>query len=171
MQCVGPSRHLVDNPVAAIYHEFGHTLFGDNRMHSGGGNGWSENTGRTFLPRMGGYGLMGMAGSGMVSANGFDRWWLQWKSPVYNTSDSYIAANNLPSDISRTEGNKNFILRDFITTGDVIRIKLPYVQAGAKNQYIWLENHKIGTNNKLDFLTHSNTTQCRPVGKDRKSVV
>lgn len=165
LQCVGPSRHLVQNPLAAIYHEFGHMLFGDNRMHSGGGNGWSRNTGRTFLPRMGGYGLMGMAGTGMVSANGFDRWWLQWKSPEFNSTNSYIAANDQPSDISITDGTKNFILRDFVTTGDAIRIKLPYVDEGAKNQYIWLENHKIGANNKLDFFTYSNTTQCRPFGE------
>lgn len=165
LQCVGPSRHLVQNPLAAIYHEFGHMLFGDNRMHSGGGNGWSHNTGRTFLPRMGGYGLMGMAGTGMVSANGFDRWWLQWKSPEFNSTNSYIAANDQPSDISITDGTKNFILRDFVTTGDAIRIKLPYVDEGAKNQYIWLENHKIGANNKLDFFTYSNTTQCRPFGE------
>lgn len=165
IQCVGSNRHLVDNPVAAIYHEFGHCLFGFNDMHSSGGNGWSGNTGRTFLPRMGGYGLMGMAGSGMVSANGFDRWWLHWKSPVYNTSNSYIAASNQPSDITQTDGTKNFILRDFVTTGDAIRIKLPFVDEGAKNQYIWLENHKLGTNNKLDFLTYSNTTECRPDGK------
>jgi len=165
LQCVGSGRHLVENPVAAIYHEFGHALFGYNKMHSGGGNGWSGNTGRTFLPRMGGYGLMGMASSGMVSANGFDRWWLHWKSPVYNTSNSYIAASNQPSDITQADGTKNFTLRDFVTTGDAIRIKLPYVDNGAKNQYIWLENHKIGTNNKLDFLTYSNTTQCRPGGR------
>jgi hypothetical protein len=165
LQCVGPSRHLVQNPLAAIYHEFWHMLFGDNRMHSGGGNGWSRNTGRTFLPRMGGYGLMGMAGTGMVSANGFDRWWLQWKSPEFNSTNSYIAANDQPSDISITDGTKNFILRDFVTTGDAIRIKLPYVDEGAKNQYIWLENHKIGENNKLDFFTYSNTTQCRPFGE------
>jgi hypothetical protein len=165
LQCVGSGRHLVENPVAAIYHEFGHCLFGSNNMHSSGGNGWSGNSGRTFLPRMGGYGLMGMSGSGMVSANGFDRWWLHWKSPVYNTSNSYIAASNQPSDITQTDGTKNFILRDFVTTGDAIRIKLPFVDEGAKNQYIWLENHKIGANNKLDFLTPSSPLQCRPNGK------
>jgi len=165
LQGVGSNRHLVENPVAAIYHEFAHGLFGMNDMHSAGGNGWNGNSGRTFLPRMGGYGLMGMAGSGMVSANGFDRWWLQWKSPVYNTSNSYIAASNQPSDITQTDGTKNFILRDFVTTGDAIRIKLPFVDEGAENQYIWLENHKIGTNNKFDFLTYSNTNECRPEGK------
>lgn len=165
VQCVGSGREIVENPVAAIYHEFGHCLFGSNDMHSSGGNGWSGNSGRTFLPRMGGYGLMGMSGSGMVSANGFDRWWLHWKSPVYNTSNSYIAASNQPSDITIADGTKNFTLRDFVTTGDAIRIKLPFVDAGAKNQYIWLENHKIGTNNKLDFLTYSNTSECRPEGK------
>ncbi len=164
IQCVGTNSNYLINPTTVIYHEFGHCLFGDNNMHSCGGNGWGGNSGRAFLPLMGGYGLMGMANTGMVSANGFDRWWLHWKSPVYNTSNSYIAANNQPSDVTQGDGTKNFILRDFVTTGDAIRIKLPFVDEGAKNQYIWLENHKIGFNNKLDFLTNS-SDPCRPQGR------
>ncbi len=165
MQCVGKGRQIVENPLSVLYHEFAHKLYGTNDMHSSGGNGWNYNSGRTFLQRMGGYGLMGQSGTGMVSANGFDRWWLHWKSSIYNTTNSYIAASNQVSDVAMENGTKTFILRDFVTTGDAIRIKLPYTDNEAKNQYIWLENHKIGTNNKLDFLTNSNTTQCRPEGK------
>ncbi|MBW6490777.1 MAG: T9SS type A sorting domain-containing protein [Lentimicrobium sp.] len=164
LQCVGKGRQFTENPLSVLFHEFAHKLFGGNDMHSAGGNGWNYNSGRTFLQRMGGYGLMGQSGTGMVSANGFDRWWLHWKSPIYNTTNSFIAASNQVSDITKENGTKTFILRDFVTTGDAIRIKLPYTDADAKDQYIWLENHKIGTNNKLDFLTNSNSL-CRPEGK------
>lgn len=163
--CSGPFKSWVLNPVSVMNHEMGHALFGSNDMHCGGGNGWIKNSGRVFLQLMGGYGLMGQSGTGLVSVNAFDRWWLHWKSPIYNTTDSYIAASNQVSDISIEDGNKTFTLRDFVTTGDAIRIKLPYVDEGAKNQYIWLENHKIGTNGKIDFLTYSNTYNCRPQGK------
>jgi len=165
--CSGPSESWVLNPVSVMNHEMGHALIApDNNMHYGGGNGWDHNSGRVFLQMMGGYGLMGQSSTGLVSANAFDRWWLHWKNPIYNTTDSYIAASNQVSDISVTDGNKTFILRDFVTTGDAIRIKLPYVDEGARNQYIWLEHHKIGTNGKIDFLTFSNTDDyCRPQGK------
>ncbi|KAF0200713.1 MAG: hypothetical protein FD170_3242 [Bacteroidetes bacterium] len=164
--CSGDTESWVLELASVMYHEMGHALIGpDNNMHYGGGNGWDHNSGRVFLQMMGGYGLMGQSSTGLVSANAFDRWWLHWKSPIYNTTDSYIAASNQVSDISVSDGNKTFILRDFVTTGDAVRIKLPYVDAGAKNQYIWLENHKIGTNGKLDFLTYSNFHDCRPQGK------
>lgn len=164
--CSGDTESWVLELASVMYHEMGHALIGpDNNIHYGGGNGWDHNSGRVFLQMMGGYGLMGQSSTGLVSANAFDRWWLHWKSPIYNTTDSYIAASNQVSDISVSDGNKTFILRDFVTTGDAIRIKLPYVDAGAKNQYIWLENHKIGTNGKLDFLTYSNFHDCRPQGK------
>ncbi|MBV2245794.1 MAG: hypothetical protein KUL83_01415, partial [Lentimicrobium sp.] len=162
--CSGPNSGIVDHPVTALYHEFGHTMFGDNRMHAGGGNGWIMNTGRTFLSQQGGYGLMGHSNTGMVSANGFDRWWLHWRDTAYNSTNSFIAASNQPADISKESGDKSFILRDFITTGDAIRIELPYKDEGARNQYIWLENHKIGLNEKLDYLSYSNNP-CRPIGK------
>lgn len=164
IQCIGNETDMIENPVSAIYHEAGHFFIGSNTMHSGGGNGWEGNSGRVFLQLMGGYGIMGQSSTGLVSVNGFDRWWLHWKSPVYNSTNSYIAASNQPSDITQTDGTKNFILRDFVATGDAIRIKLPYVDAGAKNQYIWLENHKIGLNDKLDFLQYS-SDECRPAGK------
>ena len=52
-----------------------------------------------------------------------------------------------------------------MTYGDAVRIKLPYKDSEtSSNQYIWLENHKVGSNNKLDFLQYSNTAACRPQG-------
>ena len=90
---------------------------------------------------------------------------MHWVDENYNSTGEYIASNNLPSDIKKSDGDKTFILRDFVTTGDAVRILLPYKDDGALNQYIWLENHKIGLNDKLDFFYYSNTNTCRSQGK------
>jgi len=122
----------------------------------------------SFLNLQGGYGLMGAAHSGLVGCNGYERWRMHWKHPL---SVDFISARNaantqsVASDITREDGNQTFLLRDFVTFGDVIRIKLPYKDTiTSSNQYIWLENHQVGYNNKLDFLQYSNTDLCRPQG-------
>lgn len=150
-------------------HEFSHGLFGGNNFHTSGGMHWLTHNTCTFMGFRGGYGLLG-GNSSLVSCNGYERWRLGWTSGVYNPTEIPIAAksvysnNVVNSDITQDDGELSFILRDFITTGDVIRIKLPYIDDGASNQYIWLENHQIGNNEKLDFFQFSNTHDCRPSG-------
>ena len=123
-----------------------------------------------FLNLQCGYGLMGAANSGLVCCNGYERWRMHWKHPQ---SVDYISARDssntvsVVSDVTREDGNRTFLLRDFITHGDAVRIKLPYKDSEtSSNQYIWLENHRIGTNGKLDFLQYSNMDDysCRPAG-------
>ena len=105
---------------------------------------------------------MGAAGSGLVSCNGYDRWRMHWKhpaSPYYISARNFINTSFVNSDISKDDGNKSFTLRDFVTYGDAIRIKLPYKDSTiTPNQYIWLEFHNVGNNDKLDFLQYSNDT-------------
>ncbi|HML86804.1 MAG TPA: hypothetical protein PKE52_16745, partial [Bacteroidales bacterium] len=163
-QIAGPDN-LATNINHIYIHEFGHGLFGSNEAHTSGGHSWRAVNGTLFLGPQGGYGLMGGANSGMVSCNGYERWRMHWVDQNYNSTGEYIASNNLPSDIKKSDGNKTFILRDFVTTGDAVRILLPYKDDGALNQYIWLENHKIGLNDKLDFFYYSNTNTCRSLGK------
>lgn len=163
-QCTG-NGDITLNPADIISHEFAHTLFGGNDFHTSGGTFWKYETGITFLGIQGGFGLMGGGNSGIVSCNGYDRLRMHWKSPIYNNTSEYIVANNQISDITKENGTMTFLLRDFITTGDAIRIKLPYKDANGLNQYLWLENHKIGLNNALDYLVWSNSHSCRPMGK------
>jgi len=155
---------IATNANQLIIHEFAHHLLGSNEFHTSGGHSYGGVAGQTFFGLQGGYGLMGGGGSGMTSCNGYERWRLHWKDNIFNSTNSYIAASNVNSDIQKSDGNKTFILRDFVTTGDAIRIKLPYKDAGALNQYIWLENHEIGLNNKIDYLTYSISSSCRPIG-------
>lgn len=166
-QCVGDGIFYA-NPTNIVTHEISHTLFGDNDFHTSGGNHRGNGCSMSFLNIQGGFGLMGAAGSGLVSCNGYERWRMHWKHPQ---AMDYISARNadntqsVVSDITREDGNMTFLLRDFVTYGDVVRIKLPYKDSEtSSNQYIWLENHQVGNNNKLDFLQYSNTEQCRPQG-------
>jgi hypothetical protein len=166
-QCVGVNN-FANNPTSIVSHEFSHNLFGGNEFHTSGGNHRGSFELMPFFSVQGGYGLMGAYGSSLVSCNGYERWRLNWKHPstpyLIGARDS-LNLTNQNSDISQSDGVVTFILRDFVTTGDAIRIKLPYKDSEhASNQYIWLENHQVGKNSKVDFYQYSNTHSCRPQG-------
>jgi len=147
-----------------IIHEFAHTFLGGNEFHTSGGNHYGTYTACPFIGLQGGWGLIGGYASSLISCNAYERWRLGWFSKKYNPQQYDIAANGKNSDISKETGEQQFILRDFITTGDAVRIKFPYTDPGASNQYLWLENHQVGKNNKFDFLVYSNSSECRDAG-------
>jgi len=146
-------------------HEFAHNLFGNNSFHTSGGNHYKTSHITTFMGLQGGWGLMGAASSSIVSCNAFERWRLNWTSATYNPSGIRIQANGINADIEKASGAKTFYLRDFVSTGDAIRIKLPYKEnTESSNQYIWLENHQINSNSKLDFFQYTVGNACIPDG-------
>ncbi len=166
LQCVGGGE-ISKNPTSIYIHEISHSLFGSNNFHTSGGNHRSGTDSlMSFMTLQNGYGLMGAANSALVCCNGYERWRMHWKHP---DAVDYISAmdsthqTSIISDIQKGDGNKTFLLRDFITYGDAVRIKLPYKdREDCSNQYIWLENHQVGSNGKLDFLQYANTHSCRP---------
>ncbi|HNJ31836.1 MAG TPA: T9SS type A sorting domain-containing protein [Bacteroidia bacterium] len=162
VQAVGKSP--LTNPNGIIIHELAHNLFGGNNFHTSGGHHYGSQPSTTFLGIQGGYGLMGSAGAGLTSVNGYERYRMGWYSSTYNPNQIPIQANGTASDIDQSMGAQTFVLRDFMTTGDVVRIKLPYKDVNALDQYIWLENHKIGSNGMLDYLQFSDSDPCRPQG-------
>ena len=173
-QCIG-SGDMSFNIPSVISHEISHSLFGSNSFHTSGGNHRGSKEYMPFLTVQGGHGLIGGSGSGLVGCNGYERWRMHWKhsnAPDYITARNATNSGYVVSDIKKEDGNKSFILRDFVTYGDAIRIKLPYKDSNnsssdtCSNQYIWLENHQIGKYGKLDFLQWSNSpgTDCRPAG-------
>lgn len=168
VQCVG-SEDISLNPSGIVEHEMSHSLFGGNSFHTSGGNHRGTSEYMPFLGLQGGHGLMGASGSGLVSCNAYERWRMHWRHRSNdNENDWWIVArdtldNIVSSDISRESGAKSFILRDFVTYGDAIRIKLPYKDSDkASNQYIWIENHQVGRNGRQEFLQHANINSCRP---------
>ncbi len=146
------------------FHEFSHNLFGGNDFHTSGGNHFGTSNPAVFTGLQGGYGLMGGANASLVSCNGYERWRMGWIDTLNNPNRYEIAVNGANGAISKDDGPKTFILRDFVTSGDAIRIQLPYVDAGAEHQYLWLENHQVGRNHAVDFLQFSSEDNCRPSG-------
>lgn len=145
-------------------HEFAHLFLGGNEFHTSGGNHYGTYSACTFMGLQGGWGIIGGYNSSLISCNGYERLRLGWFDSIQNPNLFKVAASGQNADIKREDGAKSFILRDFISTGDAIRIKLPCVDSGASNQYIWLENHQVGKNNRLDYLNYSNSSECRDKG-------
>lgn len=142
----GRSFICSDNESKILRHEFGHSLIGDNSYHTGGaGTGDTTN----FLSDIGGYSTLSSHNTNLDFCNGWDRWWLGWK---HSSKTHFISAINsngteVVSDIVYGDSlaDNEFILRDFATWGDAVRIKLPHTAQGVKNQYLWIENHQIKT--------------------------
>jgi len=134
------------SPFNILLHEYNHLLFGGNNLHCCGGNHSSSGP-QLFLSFQGGWGMMGAANKSLLSCNAWDRYKLGWKRPE---KEFYISALNF----SAKEINTDFdfrneyiidtliVLRDFITSGDALRIRLPGVPDDEYQQWLWIENHQ-----------------------------
>lgn len=101
-------------------HEVAHVLL--NAPHIMGVN---NVVGDYFYLMSAGWGIMSPI-SIFSGFNAWERWYTGFIEPV--------------ADITSTtdlETNNSFILRDYFTTGDAIRIAIPF----SGGQYLWLENH------------------------------
>lgn len=136
-----------DEPSKVLRHEFGHALIGDNSYHTGGAGTLSSGH---FLPNVGGYSILCSNNHNLEFCNGWDRWRLGWR---FQGKTHYISAldlngNEVNTDVAYDQNHQtvDYILRDFATYGDAIRIKLPYLRTfspSVRNQYLWIENHQI----------------------------
>lgn len=136
-----------DSPSEILRHEFGHTLIGHNNYHTGGSGTLALGH---FLSSLGGYSILSSHNHNLESCNGWDRWWLGWIHPEKNHDISALDmnGNEVNTDITCDSGlgEMNYVLRDFASSGDAVRIKLPHLQNlnhQTRNQYIWIENHQI----------------------------
>ncbi|MGA9291638.1 MAG: hypothetical protein WBV81_03555 [Ignavibacteriaceae bacterium] len=101
--------YLTTNALRTCIHEFAHYLEGNNSYHSG-------------------YGFWGMLdawGKKTQVANSFERSLLGW-----------IDVKSISNSIAGKY--KNIKLRDYVTTGDVIRITID----SLKKEYFYIENHR-----------------------------
>lgn len=118
-------------PLAIFVHEIGHKLY--NGPHYAGNN---NVCGDYFYEPSAGWGCM-RTEQVYCCAAGWERYILDWTQ--------HITANNINSNIMTASdlsaNNGIFILHDFITTGDAIRIKIPPYTTNYQ-QYLWLENHQ-----------------------------
>ncbi|NEN22102.1 hypothetical protein G3O08_01110 [Cryomorpha ignava] len=154
-------------PFGILRHELNHLLIGGNNFHAGGGNSAGFKSYFTFL--QGGWSMMGASHSSLLTCSGWDRYWLGWQKPGNDFLISARDENNLEvnGDIGRETGGGIFLLRDFETDGDVLRIKLPFIPDSEFQQWLWIENHKtIGLNGSdfdvFQYQDHECITPARP---------
>ncbi|MBI1193892.1 MAG: hypothetical protein GC205_12095 [Bacteroidetes bacterium] len=141
------------NLTGIFTHELNHPFIGDNNSHIGSGAGqWA-------LPGVAH--CHGMLTSGSTNlCNGWDRLHLGWHgydNLSLETRKHFLISAKSVSDTELHSDFSNFSslpasvtlrLRDFVKTGDVLRIKLPHFNHQPpynlypKNQYIWIANHQ-----------------------------
>lgn len=116
------------NSIGGFVHELGHELF--SGPHYMGGGACAGN--RFYMPHSG-WGMVTAINTN-AGANAWERWLLGWTD---------VEANGYHSNIESADSLVNggvYTLRDFLKTGDAIRIRIP-----GTNQHLWIENHQKKT--------------------------
>lgn len=129
-------------PFEILKHEFNHMLLGGNNFHSGGGNGAMFQS--YFISLQGGWSTMGAASSSLLTCTAWDRDRLGWKpeGAIHRIRARDGAGREVDSDLDPVAGDTGiFVLRDFVTTGDVLRIRMPFLPEEGYQQWLWVENH------------------------------
>ena len=130
-------------PFEILKHEFNHLLLGSNNFHSGGGNA-PIFTGY-FMAVQGGWSLMGAANSSLLTCSGWDRDRLGWlpEGGRFRIQAHDAHGNEVNGDLNPLAGDTGiYVLRDFITSGDALRIRMPFLPDDVYPQWLWLENHQ-----------------------------
>lgn len=113
--------------MGMFLHEIAHKLY--NSPHYNGANGTIGNY--FFYPDVS-YGMMNSTNFTNVTANGWERWVLGWINLDKQDADK----NQSIDSINGLE--HSFVLRDFVTSGDALRLPIPFYP----NSYLWIENHQ-----------------------------
>ena len=115
--------------LGTFIHEVAHELY--SCPHIMGCNGCA---GKKFHFPSGGWGMMSRLRY-MFTANAWESWLCGWLDLTSNEEDTDLQSE---ADLN---SNGIYTIGDFLTTGDVIRIKIPY----TTDQYLWIENRqKLG---------------------------
>ncbi len=137
------SRFVNHNSQAQniIRHEYAHGLFGGNNFHTQGGAG-----NRMFMDVPGGYGMLSESDRSATTWNAWDRHRLNWRGPgkEFLISGFDGKGNEVNCDLQVGDNLPEGLiyLRDFISTGDALRIELPHIDSTKAKQYLWLENRQ-----------------------------
>lgn len=144
-------------PMGIFPHEVGHTLY--SAPHYSGNN---SVCGDYFYEPIAGWGMMRLDHN-YTCAAGWERYLLNWVPDIKANGVNANIEN--ASDLSANNGL--FLLRDFITTGDVIRIRVP---AGDENyQYVWLENHQCKST--FDGNMHGDSFCTTPIDEYKRGLI
>jgi hypothetical protein len=135
-------------PFEILKHEFNHLLLGGNNFHSGGGNAAQFDS--YTLCMQGGWSLMGAASSSLFTCSAWDRDRLGWKadSAPFRVNAHGLAGSYVDAELDPMAGDTGlFVLKDFVTSGDALRIRMPFLPAEEHRQWLWIENHQTYSHN------------------------
>jgi len=143
-------------PTLIVRHEYAHFILGGNNFHAGGGGWGTPND--YWIPQIGGWSMLGGNSCSFLSWNAWDRQRMGWSATGNQFNPSARNSNNtveVNGDLDASNPNHAgiFTLRDFVTTGDAIRIKLPFIDSDNEfQQWIWIENRQgiVSNNNPFD---------------------
>ena len=130
-------------PFEILKHEYNHLLLGGNNFHSGGGSAAQFES--NFMNLQGGWSMMGANGSSLMTCCGWDRDRLNWEpdGATYRIRVRDTGGRETNGDLDPIIGDTGvFILRDFVPSGDALRIRMPYIAADQQPQWLWVENHQ-----------------------------
>ena len=130
-------------PFEILKHEFNHLLLGSNNFHSGGGNAAQFDS--YSLCVQGGWSMMGASSSSLLTCSGWDRDRLGWRLPnaPFRINARDAEENVINGDLDPIAGDTGiFLLRDLVTSGDALRIRMPFLPEGEHQQWLWVENHQ-----------------------------
>lgn len=141
-------------PARILLHEFNHLIMGGNNEHCCGGNHAASGA-QMLLSFEGGWGMMGANNSSFQTCNAWDRYFLNWRPAdrLYRIGAHDLNGNYIDSDFEyhRLKDTTYVVLKDFISSGDALRIRLPGIPDSLFPQFLWLENHQTSSYNKSSF--------------------
>jgi hypothetical protein len=130
-------------PFEILKHEYNHLLLGGNNFHSGGGNAARFES--NFMTLQGGWSMMGAAGSSLLTCSAWDRDRLGWAPDgvVHRIRARDPNGREVNGDLDPANGDTGiFVLRDFVPSGDALRIRMPRIPEEGQQQWLWVENHQ-----------------------------
>ncbi|NLI72645.1 MAG: hypothetical protein GX361_07965 [Bacteroidales bacterium] len=138
---------MYSSDITVFQHEFAHGIVGSNNFHSAPRNGGTP----LFIEDYPGYSILSGNARYHPGYNGWDRYRLGWQHPSQKHKISARDEKGNEKNGNLTYGQNIgdsavFVLRDFASTNDAVRIKLPYVRTlnpKAREQWIWIENHQL----------------------------
>nr|MBK9650342.1 hypothetical protein [Bacteroidota bacterium] len=131
-------------PFNICRHEYTHLFLGDNNFHTGGG-GEKFGSGSYQMGIQSMWSVIGAAYSSLMTCNAWDRHRLGWKpkDKNYFISCRDTLGTEVTTDFNDTNTTMGvYVVRDFVNTGDAVRIKLPFIPGKEFQQYLWIENHQ-----------------------------
>ena len=93
---------------------------------------------------------MGAANSSLLTCSAWDRDRLDWRSveAPYRINAHDLSNAFINADLDPIAGDTGvFVLKDFVTSGDALRIRMPFLPEGEYRQWLWVENHQTFSHN------------------------